>query len=61
MSKLSRKKKRRSIYSTYQKSEIKRLLGDGVKISKIAKMLDIPYQLARTYQDLLESENGNNS
>ena len=40
----------------YRLSEIKRLLSEGVALSKIAKMLGISYQLAATYKTLLLEE-----
>lgn len=36
----------------FRVAEIKRLLGEGVSISKIAKMLEIKYQLAKTLATL---------
>lgn len=38
--------------SVFRQAEIKRLLKEGVALSKIAKMLDIPYSLAKTLNDL---------
>ncbi|MEZ8188207.1 hypothetical protein ACED29_20575 [Shewanella sp. 5S214] len=36
----------------YRVTEIKRLSGQGVSISKIAKMLGIPYSLAKSLSTL---------
>ena len=40
----------------YRLSEIKRLLSEGVSLSKISKMLGITYQLAATYKTLIDEE-----
>ena len=37
--------------ANYRKSEVKRLVSEGVSISKAAKMLGIKYSLAKTYLD----------
>ena len=36
----------------YRLAEMKRLLDEGVALSKVAKMLGITYQLAKTYTTL---------
>ena len=40
----------------YRLSEMERLLSEGVSLSKISKMLGIPYQLAATYKTLIDEE-----
>jgi len=49
MAMLGSSQKRRSdaANQNYRKAEIKRLLIEGVKLSKIAKMLEIDYELAK--------------
>jgi len=39
----------------YRVSELKRLLSEGVSLSKAAKMLEMSYQLAKTYKTLIEA------
>lgn len=40
--------------ANYRAAEVKRLFDEGVKLSKIAKMLSIQYSLAKTYLTLSE-------
>lgn len=38
--------------ANYRQAEVKRLLAQGVSLSKVAKMLKIKYSLAKTYSTL---------
>ncbi|CAM0103060.1 hypothetical protein PODOV084v1_p0037 [Vibrio phage 340E47.2] len=40
--------------ANYRAAEVKRLTAQGVRLSKIAKMLGIQYSLAKTYATLIE-------
>ena len=42
----------------YRVKEISRLLNEGVSLSKVAKLLDIPYSLAKTLKTLSTNKEG---